>query len=146
MSPWVFTYSFTEAWKCRSAEHECVKNLFRAWSHIKENLRRARNHIFSTRDQPIEAQNRSWMVFKSTSLVVFSAGLFAGWRAALVSLLIQSFQNTSVKNSADIHISSQQSWSNVGYLLNCNFSKIIIAQAYLSASSIGVPCRDRRKQ
>lgn len=35
--------------------------------------------------------------FKSTSLGVFSAGLFAGWRAALVFVLIQSLHSTSVK-------------------------------------------------
>lgn len=45
------TYSFTEAWKCRRAEHECIKNLFRAWSHVQENWTRKRNNLFSIREQ-----------------------------------------------------------------------------------------------
>lgn len=36
-------------------------------------------------------------------------GLFAGWGAALVSVLILSLESTPVKNSADIRVSTENS-------------------------------------
>lgn len=148
---WTLTYSFTEAWKCRRAEHECIKNLFRAWSHVQENWMRTRNNLFSIGEQQKHRKKEviicSFMFFNPPLWVSSLRACLLGGEllcslsgySLLWALLLKTVRHLRKHRKLVINM-----WNKQIQFFGLFFFLVII-QAYLSVSSMGVACRDRRE-
>lgn len=100
----VFFFFFDRAILTASRRPESVGELSMSASNTSSVLvltysrtNREQERTLSTKTDQNPRQQQT-CVFPSTSLCVFSAGLFVGWRAARVSVWIQPLQTTPVNN------------------------------------------------